>query len=583
MRVFGSVARGADRADSDIDILLAMEDDRSLLDLVGLEQQLKDLLGRGVDVLTDAASLDRAFVVRSQLKLAIVKAERFYFGHTQSAIRDIRVVRAFNQEREFVLAPAHINLGSIALHVSARQIVCFPSPRRASYRKTQGYGSTSRMKGFASEVRYALRGLRKDARFVAAALCLVVLGASTASSLVGGVDALLWPPAPVADPESLKFVYSSHDGLWLGVRYDEATSILDAAVFDVSALRSADRARVRREHSVWHWSGDAVSWNYFDVTGHRAVRGRTFVEADGDASADPVVVISNTTWRTTFNSEPNIIGSSVTLVPAMRGVRDQGGRSYTIIGVLEPAAERLASPFESTQYWVPVLPRALDYACDIDVLRYGLFYVIGRLQNGVSDAMANAALVPINAEYSRTVQDPERRSLVIRGSRSVRLPFGSALLSVDRLAVVSFTLAGILLTVAAVNLAGLLIARRVSRRTDSAVRHALRATTPLLAIQATTESVALAVGGFLFSLVAAGGLVQVAAAHIPGLHGGAGAPLNAFSYRFLIIVACIHLVTCMAAAVGATLMGSREKGLAPLTGSGRRPIGPAPGPSDPFS
>jgi predicted nucleotidyltransferase len=55
VRVFGSVARGDDRADSDVDLLVEMEDDRSLLDLVGLEQDLEDLLRRDVDVLTDAS------------------------------------------------------------------------------------------------------------------------------------------------------------------------------------------------------------------------------------------------------------------------------------------------------------------------------------------------------------------------------------------------------------------------------------------------------------------------------------------------------------------------------------------------
>jgi predicted nucleotidyltransferase len=55
VRVFGSVARGEDQADSDVDLLVEMEDDRSLLDLVGLEQELEELLKRGVDVLTDVS------------------------------------------------------------------------------------------------------------------------------------------------------------------------------------------------------------------------------------------------------------------------------------------------------------------------------------------------------------------------------------------------------------------------------------------------------------------------------------------------------------------------------------------------
>lgn len=61
VRVFGSVARGDDRFDSDVDLLVEMQDDRSLLDLVGLEQDLEELLQRKVGVLTDA-SIHPAFV-----------------------------------------------------------------------------------------------------------------------------------------------------------------------------------------------------------------------------------------------------------------------------------------------------------------------------------------------------------------------------------------------------------------------------------------------------------------------------------------------------------------------------------------
>ena len=55
VRVFGSVAQGEDGFNSDVDLLVEMEDDRSLLDLVGLEQELEELLQRKVDVLTDAS------------------------------------------------------------------------------------------------------------------------------------------------------------------------------------------------------------------------------------------------------------------------------------------------------------------------------------------------------------------------------------------------------------------------------------------------------------------------------------------------------------------------------------------------
>lgn len=53
IRVFGSVARGEDRADSDIDFLIDLEPGRTLLDLGGLYADLQDLLGRNVDVVTE--------------------------------------------------------------------------------------------------------------------------------------------------------------------------------------------------------------------------------------------------------------------------------------------------------------------------------------------------------------------------------------------------------------------------------------------------------------------------------------------------------------------------------------------------
>ncbi len=53
VRVFGSVARGEADPESDIDLLVDMEPGRSLLDLGGLLMDLRELLGREVDVVTE--------------------------------------------------------------------------------------------------------------------------------------------------------------------------------------------------------------------------------------------------------------------------------------------------------------------------------------------------------------------------------------------------------------------------------------------------------------------------------------------------------------------------------------------------
>lgn len=55
VRLFGSVVSGQSGPDSDVDVLVELDDDRSLLDHVALKQDLEDLLGCRVDVVTEKA------------------------------------------------------------------------------------------------------------------------------------------------------------------------------------------------------------------------------------------------------------------------------------------------------------------------------------------------------------------------------------------------------------------------------------------------------------------------------------------------------------------------------------------------
>ena len=56
VRIFGSRARGQSRHDSDLDLLVALEPHRTLLDIVGLKQDLEDRLHCRVDIVTEAAN-----------------------------------------------------------------------------------------------------------------------------------------------------------------------------------------------------------------------------------------------------------------------------------------------------------------------------------------------------------------------------------------------------------------------------------------------------------------------------------------------------------------------------------------------
>jgi predicted nucleotidyltransferase len=64
--VFGSVARGEDGPDSDIDLLVDFEADSSLFDLLHLTQLLEELLGRSVDVVSTGGLKDRDRLIRAE-------------------------------------------------------------------------------------------------------------------------------------------------------------------------------------------------------------------------------------------------------------------------------------------------------------------------------------------------------------------------------------------------------------------------------------------------------------------------------------------------------------------------------------
>lgn len=71
VRIFGSVAKGQMKEDSDLDILVRMDNDRSLLDHVALIHELEDFLGQKIDVVTEEAlhRTIRGDILREAVKL----------------------------------------------------------------------------------------------------------------------------------------------------------------------------------------------------------------------------------------------------------------------------------------------------------------------------------------------------------------------------------------------------------------------------------------------------------------------------------------------------------------------------------
>ncbi|WP_205948501.1 nucleotidyltransferase family protein [Pueribacillus theae] len=55
LKLFGSVARSEDGEESDIDLLVSFEEGKSLFDLIRFKQEMEEIMGKNVDVLTENA------------------------------------------------------------------------------------------------------------------------------------------------------------------------------------------------------------------------------------------------------------------------------------------------------------------------------------------------------------------------------------------------------------------------------------------------------------------------------------------------------------------------------------------------
>ncbi|HZF37201.1 MAG TPA: ABC transporter permease, partial [Blastocatellia bacterium] len=244
-----------------------------------------------------------------------------------------------------------------------------------------------------------------------------------------------------------------------------------------------------------------VTGRFFSTLGAQAALGRVFDENDDQVNGAKVAVLSDQLWRERFNADPKIIGQTIML----------SQESFTVIGVM---SARFAFP-RGVDLWLPLkvgMPQRFVEARGATYLQ-----AVGRLKPGVTLDQAEVDLNTIIARLAE--QYPETEA---KGHRVVltTLPdylFGDAKPALWAL----FAATGLLLLVAAANIANLLLARATSRRKELAVRAALGAGRWRLAGQLLCESFALAIcggaAGVLLAYWLLDLLVAIAPADIPRL------------------------------------------------------------------
>jgi predicted permease len=246
---------------------------------------------------------------------------------------------------------------------------------------------------------------------------------------------------------------------------------------------------LQRNLSVSGGTPEPVQLAEMSASGFRVARvapllGRTLVEADEHASAQPVAVISHELWQQRFAGDPNVIGHAVRI----------GSVNATIVGVMPesfgfPVAHRL---------WQPL---RLDQAATSDETALNIF---ARLAAGATLEKAQADLTAIG------VRAVERELAARQGLRPVVEPYAPSLgISFDVPPAVRPLFYAInfffvmLLALICANVALLMFARGVTREGEIVVRNALGASRGRLVAQLFAEALVLGSLAALLGLVSA--------------------------------------------------------------------------------
>ncbi|HJT87621.1 MAG TPA: ABC transporter permease [Bryobacteraceae bacterium] len=292
-------------------------------------------------------------------------------------------------------------------------------------------------------------------------------------------------------------------------------------------------------------NGQTFAAGMFETLGVQPILGRTFTaKEDQVGDQAPVVVISDRFWRSQFQGDRNIIGKTIRM----------DGVPTSVIGVMPPGFN-LFDP--EADYWAPI-----PFSPTVVQSTQFTLGVVARLKPGVSIRQAQAEMDTFAAQ--RAAADPERNK--DRGARVQPLQEAAYGNLRQPLLILQVAVAFVLL-IGCANVAGLMLARAASRRTEIAIRTAIGAVRGRIVRQLITESVPLSLlGGLLGLFLAWAGLrlfVSLAPPQFPRL---GELSLDAVVLAFTALVA---LATALVFGIAPAIQASRPNLVHCLKESGR--------------
>jgi predicted permease len=326
----------------------------------------------------------------------------------------------------------------------------------------------------------AIRQFRRNPGYSFTVLFTLALTIGANTAIFSVVNALLLRDPPYSHPDRIGVIYarfagsesSDEDQNINGEQWELLRDNVPSVIAGISSLH-ASGVNLQYGTRVQYLNEGRISAHYFDVLALHLLIGRGFSEDEDHPHGPKTVILSHGLWRSSFNSNPDILGQAVLLK----------GEPYTVIGILPDNA---TTPLDADLYVALQASREGEGNATN-------FKAVLRLRDGATWQQANAEM---NRAFS---QSQLVQRLTSDGSTQVTyysVPLQKA--QTETLGPQSLGLmiaAGFILLIACANLAGLTLVRWLRRTNEIATRLALGASQWQIQKQLWSECLPLALGG----------------------------------------------------------------------------------------
>jgi predicted permease len=383
------------------------------------------------------------------------------------------------------------------------------------------------------EARQALRTLRRAPSFSLIALATLALGIGASTAIFTMLDRVVLRPLPYANGERLIHIGT----LWPKIKADAEFAISRGQFlyFQKNSQTLAEIGLWVRDALSMPGDGGAhpaervravfSSASLFNVLSVRPVAGRLFTAEEQLPGRTDVVLLSHEYWMSRYGGDRRVIGQRLV----------SGSSSMQIIGIL-PAGARL--PDFKPDVWMPI---RLDPSARPQ--NNHTWNAIGLAKAGITPSMVDAEMKRMQAQFAALWPDVYTASFVDRTGFLIRATslhdhiVGSTLV---RALWIIFASVGLVLLIAAANVANLFLVRLDARRREVAMRTALGADRAHLAVHYLTESLLLTSAAAAGAVALAYALLNVVvAAAPPFLPRLEEVQLSARSVAFCVVISVV--------------------------------------------